>query len=97
MNLQIEIKYLDLFGQDSDDDELMSPLNETKEFERSCKERIAPWVVKILTRHYNHGRIKGKIVFKNLVRHLLNLIYQCSRYPSKSQLFLYFIMVLLKL
>lgn len=73
----------DIFGEDSDDEGVMSPLEETPEFVRSCKERIAPWVVKVLTPFYIKGRIKGKALFKSLAKHLIRLIYQCSKYPSK--------------
>lgn len=72
-----------LFGNDSDDDEIMSPLDETPEFIVSCKERIAPWVVKLLTPYFRKGRIQGKALFKALAKHLIGLIYQCSRYPRK--------------
>lgn len=73
----------DLFGDDSDDEDVMSPLEETPEFVTSCKERIAPWVVKLLTPYYIKGRIRGKALFKSLAKHLIRLIYQCSKYPGK--------------
>ncbi|XP_013139597.1 PREDICTED: probable serine/threonine-protein kinase DDB_G0288147 isoform X2 [Papilio polytes] len=75
----------DIFGEDSDDEGVMSPLEETPEFVRSCKERIAPWVVKVLTPFYIKGRIKGKALFKSLAKHLIRLIYQCSKYPNEYE------------
>lgn len=74
---------LELFGEDSDDEGMVSPLDETPEFIISCKERIAPWIVKLLTPYYIKGRIKGKALFKALAKHLIRLIYHCSRHPSK--------------
>lgn len=74
--------FANLFGPDSDDESILSPLEETPEFVLSCKERIAPWVVKILTPVYTKGHIKGKALFKALAKHLINLIYQCSHYPG---------------
>ncbi|KPI94224.1 hypothetical protein RR46_06675 [Papilio xuthus] len=75
----------DIFGEDSDDEGVMSPLEETPEFVRSCKERIAPWVVRVLTPFYIKGRIKGKALFKSLAKHLIRLIYQCSKYPNEYE------------
>ncbi|XP_068619517.1 uncharacterized protein [Battus philenor] len=75
----------DLFGEDSDDEGVMSPLEETQEFITSCKERIAPWVVKVLTPFYIKGHIKGKVLFKSVAKHLIRLIYQCSKYPSEFE------------
>ncbi|XP_014364187.2 uncharacterized protein LOC106715416 [Papilio machaon] len=75
----------DIFGEDSDDEGVMSPLEETPDFVRSCKERIAPWVVKVLTPFYIKGRIKGKALFKALAKHLIRLIYQCSKYPNEYE------------
>ncbi|CAG9112727.1 unnamed protein product [Plutella xylostella] len=83
---RIKDKFLELFGEDSDDEEdVMSPLDETPEFVLSCKERIAPWIVKLLTPHYVKGRIRGKTLFKALAKHLIGLIYQCSHYPSEYE------------
>lgn len=73
----------DLFGEDSDDETVVSPLEESSDFIISCKERIAPWVVKILTPYYVKGRIRGKSLFKSLAKHLIKLIYQCSKYPCE--------------
>ncbi|KAM3961216.1 uncharacterized protein ACR2FA_004770 [Aphomia sociella] len=83
--IRIKEKMLDLFGDDSDDENVMSPLDETPDFVISCKERIAPWVVKLLTPYYIKGRIRGKALFKALAKHLIRLIYQCSRYPSEYE------------
>ncbi|XP_052754156.1 uncharacterized protein LOC113520218 isoform X2 [Galleria mellonella] len=82
---RIKEKLLILFGDDSDDDSVMSPLDETPDFVISCKERIAPWVVKLLTPFYIKGRIRGKALFKALAKHLIRLIYQCSRYPCEYE------------
>lgn len=79
--------FLELFGEDSDDEGVMSPLEESPEFVISCKERIAPWVVDLLTPYYIKGRIRGKALFKALAKHLIRLIYQCSKYPSKYPFF----------
>ncbi|CAK1593852.1 unnamed protein product [Parnassius mnemosyne] len=76
---------VDLFGDDSDDEGVMSPLEETQEFITSCKERIAPWVVRTLTPFYIKGGIKGKALFKSVAKHLIRLIYQCSKYPSEYE------------
>ncbi|CAG4991142.1 unnamed protein product [Parnassius apollo] len=76
---------VDLFGDDSDDEGVMSPLEETQEFITSCKERIAPWVVRTLTPFYIKGGIKGKALFKAVAKHLIRLIYQCSKYPSEYE------------
>ncbi|RVE50427.1 hypothetical protein evm_004964 [Chilo suppressalis] len=75
----------ELFGDDSDEECIVSPLEETSEFVISCKERIAPWVVKLLTPYYIKGRIRGKSLFKALAKHLIRLIYQCSRYPQEYE------------
>ncbi|CAG4959955.1 unnamed protein product [Colias eurytheme] len=82
---RIKVLLADLFGEDSDDEGVVSPLDETPEFVASCKERITPWVVKLLTPYYVKGRIKGKALFKALARHLIRLIYQCSRYPEEYE------------
>ncbi|XP_038207372.1 uncharacterized protein LOC119829070 isoform X2 [Zerene cesonia] len=82
---KIKVLLADLFGEDSDDEGVVSPLDETPEFVTSCKERIAPWVVKLLTPYYIKGRIKGKALFKALAKHLIRLIYQCSRYPEEYE------------
>ncbi|CAH0596309.1 unnamed protein product [Chrysodeixis includens] len=82
---RIKQKFIDLFGEDSDDEGILSPLDETPEFVISCKERIAPWVVKLLTPHYIKGYIKGKGIFKALAKHLIRLIYQCSKYPEEYE------------
>ncbi|XP_047034677.1 uncharacterized protein LOC124640795 isoform X2 [Helicoverpa zea] len=82
---KIKEKFAYLFGYDSDDEEILSPLDETPEFVVSCKERIAPWVVKLLTPYYIKGHIKGKGIFKALAKHLIRLIYQCSRYPEEYE------------
>ncbi|VVD03734.1 unnamed protein product [Leptidea sinapis] len=74
--LRIKQMLHELFGDDSDDEGVVSPLNETHEFVISCKERVAPWVVKLLTPYYIKGRIRGKSLFKALAKHLINLIYQ---------------------
>lgn len=76
----------DFFGDDSDDEGVISPLDETQEFIISCKERIAPWVVRMLTPFYIKNRIKGKALFKSVAKHLIRLIYQCNKYPSKYKL-----------
>ncbi|XP_047507967.1 uncharacterized protein LOC125051588 isoform X2 [Pieris napi] len=83
--LRIKNLLADLFGDDSDDEGVMSPLEETSEFITSCKERIAPWVVKLLTPYYTKGRIRGKALFKSLAKHLIRLIYQCSKYPEEYE------------
>ncbi|XP_045484442.1 uncharacterized protein LOC110992450 isoform X2 [Pieris rapae] len=83
--LRIKDLLADLFGDDSDDEGVMSPLEETPEFITSCKERIAPWVVKLLTPYYIKGRIRGKALFKSLAKHLIRLIYQCSKYPEEYE------------
>ncbi|XP_072933431.1 uncharacterized protein [Epargyreus clarus] len=77
--------FVELFGDDDDEEDLMSPMEETPEFVLSCKERIAPWVVKMLTPYYIKGRIKGKALFKALAKHLIKLIYQCSQYPEQYE------------
>ncbi|CAH1636028.1 unnamed protein product [Spodoptera littoralis] len=82
---KIKQKFVQLFGADSDEEEILSPLDETNEFITSCKERIAPWVVKLLTPYYVKGHIKGKSIFKALAKHLIRLIYQCSRYPEQYE------------
>ncbi|CAH0677771.1 unnamed protein product [Spodoptera exigua] len=82
---KLKQKFEQLFGADSDDEEILSPLDETNEFIISCKERIAPWVVKLLTPYYVKGQIKGKLIFKALAKHLIRLIYQCSRYPEQYE------------
>ena len=86
---QIKANYEELFGYDSDDEGILSPLEETPEFIISCKERMAPWVVKLLTPFYIKGHIKGKGIFKALAKHLIRLIYQCSRYPGKDKPFFF--------
>ncbi|XP_053615709.1 uncharacterized protein LOC128678296 [Plodia interpunctella] len=83
--LRIKQILSDLFGEDSDDEDVVSPLDETSDFVLSCKERMAPWVVKLLTPYYIKGRIRGKALFKALAKHLIRLIYQCSRYPSEYE------------
>ncbi|XP_075984822.1 uncharacterized protein LOC142982283 [Anticarsia gemmatalis] len=82
---RIKQKFIYYFGYDSDDEGIISPLEETPEFVVSCKERIAPWVVKILTPYYIRGHIIGKGVFKSLAKHLIRLIYQCSKYPAEYE------------
>lgn len=82
---KVKQKFVQLFGPDGDDEEILSPLDETNEFITSCKERIAPWVVKLLTPYYIRGHIKGKLIFKALAKHLIRLIYQCSRYPEQYE------------
>ncbi|XP_059051839.1 uncharacterized protein LOC131846526 [Achroia grisella] len=82
---RIKQKLVLLFGDDCDDDSIMSPLDESSEFIISCKERIAPWVVKLLTPYYIKGRIRGKVLFKAVAKHLIRLIYQCSRYPHEYE------------
>ncbi|KAJ8711722.1 hypothetical protein PYW08_008676 [Mythimna loreyi] len=82
---KIKEKFIQLFDYDSDDEGILSPLDETPEFISSCKERIAPWVVKLLTPYYIKGHIKGKVIFKALAKHLIRLIYQCSRYPREYE------------
>ncbi|XP_047998142.1 uncharacterized protein LOC125235567 isoform X1 [Leguminivora glycinivorella] len=84
-HMRIKDLFRDLFGDDSDDEGVVSPLDETPEFVVSCKERIAPWVVKLLTPYYTKGRIRGKALFKALAKHLIKLIYQCSRYPDEYE------------
>ncbi|KAJ2954809.1 hypothetical protein O0L34_g3118 [Tuta absoluta] len=83
--LRIKETLRQIFGDDSDDEGVLSPLEETPEFLTSCKERIAPWVVKLLTPYYIKGRIRGKALFKSLAKHLIRLIYQCSHYPSEYE------------
>lgn len=83
--LRIKAMLVELFGEDSDDEEVVSPLEESPEFVISCKERITPWVVKILTPYYVNGRIRGKALFKSLAKHLISLIYQCSKYPYEYE------------
>ncbi|XP_034836047.1 uncharacterized protein [Maniola hyperantus] len=82
---RVKDRLLDLFGDDSDDEGVVSPLEESPDFVASCKERIAPWVVKILTPYYVKGRIRGKNLFKSLAKHLIRLIYQCSKYPQEYE------------
>ncbi|XP_039759958.1 uncharacterized protein LOC120633706 [Pararge aegeria] len=82
---RVKQRLLDLFGDDSDDEGVVSPLEESHDFVTSCKERMAPWIVKILTPYYIKGRIKGKNLFKSLVKHLIRLIYQCSKYPHEYE------------
>lgn len=82
-SFQIKAMLVELFGEDSDDEGVVSPLEESPEFVISCKERITPWVVKILTPYYVNGRIRGKALFKSLAKHLIRLVYQCSKYPCK--------------
>ncbi|XP_023950637.1 uncharacterized protein LOC112054925 [Bicyclus anynana] len=82
---RVKERLLLLFGDDSDDEGVVSPLEETHDFISSCKERIAPWIVKILTPYYVKGRIRGKALFKSLVKHLIRLIYQCSKYPQEYE------------
>ncbi|KAI5645774.1 hypothetical protein NE865_02044 [Phthorimaea operculella] len=83
--IRIKESLRQIFGDDSDDEGVLSPLEETPEFLTSCKERIAPWVVKLLTPYYIKGRIRGKALFKSLAKHLIRLIYQCSHYPSEYE------------
>ncbi|XP_061379880.1 uncharacterized protein LOC116774021 isoform X2 [Danaus plexippus] len=78
---RIKQKFEELFGDVSDDEDMVSPLDESPELIMSCKERITPWVVKILTPYYVNGRIRGKALFKALAKHLIKLIYQCSKFP----------------
>ncbi|XP_047537687.1 uncharacterized protein LOC125071472 [Vanessa atalanta] len=83
--MRIKEMLIELFGEDSDDEGVVSPLEESTEFIVSCKERIAPWVVQILTPYYVKGRIRGKTLFKSLAKHLIRLIYQCSKYPYEYE------------
>ncbi|XP_050354774.1 uncharacterized protein LOC126776356 [Nymphalis io] len=83
--MRIKEMLIELFGEDSDDEGVVSPLEENTDFVVSCKERIAPWVVQILTPYYVKGRIRGKTLFKSLAKHLIRLIYQCSKYPYEYE------------
>ncbi|KAL4719268.1 hypothetical protein ACJJTC_016893 [Scirpophaga incertulas] len=83
---KIKQTLLELFGENSEDeDNIMSPLDETSDFIISCKQRITPWVVNTLTPLYVKGRIKDKTLFKLLTRHLLKIIYKCSKYPKEYE------------
>ncbi|CAG9568016.1 unnamed protein product [Danaus chrysippus] len=82
---RIKQRLEELFGDVSDDEDMVSPLDESPELIMSCKERITPWVVKILTPYYVNGRIRGKALFKALAKHLIKLIYQCSKFPYEYE------------
>lgn len=76
---------MQLFGEDSDDEEgIVSPAAESGEFVASCKSRIDSWVMAILAPYYARGRIQGKLLYKAVARHLIELIYKCKPYPSES-------------
>lgn len=82
--------YLELFGEDSDDEGMKSPVDVTPEFVASCKKRIGPLTVKLLMPYYRTGRIRGRALFKALAKHLTKLIYEYAPYPSTYFLNHYF-------
>lgn len=75
--------FLQLFGEDEDDDEgILSPMEESPHLVLSCKTRISMWVLTTLTPYYGMGRIRGKNLFKSVVKYLIDLIFKCKQYPG---------------
>lgn len=61
---------------------MISPFDETVEFKKSCRARMAPWITTSLTPYYVNGNIKTKPLFKGVASHLLDIIYECNKFPS---------------
>lgn len=83
---------LELFGEDSDDEELCcySPSIELDEtLMGSCKTRIAPWVVAALMPPLKEGRIASRQLFKKLAKRLAESILLENQYPDYGEIKMY--------
>lgn len=76
------ILYNELFGEDSDDENIFEYQEEDK-YKSSCTERISSWVVKYLMPYYTQKRIGDKYVFKSLGHHISETIINRIHYPDE--------------
>lgn len=88
-NIKVKNRIFDLFGEDSDDEELplYSPtISDSDEILRaSCKKRLAPIIVRALMEPLNSGRIASRAVFKNLAKRITDLILRENTYPTEGE------------
>lgn len=80
---RIKAKFIQLFG-DNDDEEMMpdSPIC-IEEHLSACKERIAPWVVKYLMPFYKKKRIIDRKLFKSVAKHVADMLIIENTFPGK--------------
>lgn len=89
---KVRKRLLQLFGEDSDDEELCcySPSIELDEtLMGSCKTRIAPWVVAALMLPLKEGRIASRQLFKKLAKRLAESILRDNQYPDYGEIKMY--------
>lgn len=89
---KVRRRLLELFGEDSDDEELCcySPSIELNDIIMgSCKTRIAPWVVAALMPPLKEGRIASRYIFKKLAKSLAESILKENQYPDSGEIKLY--------
>ncbi|KAF7987286.1 hypothetical protein HCN44_003048 [Aphidius gifuensis] len=82
---RLKEKFIVLFGYDDDADEMMpeSPIH-IEEHLTSCKERIAPWVVRYLMPYYTKKIIDNKLLFKLVAKHIANVLILQNTFPEEE-------------
>lgn len=80
---RLKEKFIVLFGYDDDADEMMpeSPIH-IEEHLTSCKERIAPWIVRYLMPYYTKKIIVNKLLFKLVAKHVANILILQNTFPG---------------
>lgn len=79
---RVKEKFIELFGE-NDDEEMMpdSPIC-IEEHLTACKERIAPWIVKHLMPFYKKRRIKDRQLFKIVAKHVADMLIIENTFPG---------------
>ncbi|XP_012280385.1 uncharacterized protein LOC105699734 isoform X2 [Orussus abietinus] len=81
---RIKARFAELFGE-SDEEDMMpdSPIC-IEEHLTSCKERIAPWVVKYLMPFYHKKRIADRPLFKVVAKHITDMLIFENTFPEQE-------------
>lgn len=81
---QIKEQFLQLFGE-GEEEEMMpdSPIC-IEDYLPTCKERIAPWIVKYLMPFYKKRRIKDRQLFKTVAKYIADMLIIEDTFPEEK-------------
>ncbi|XP_011298308.1 uncharacterized protein [Fopius arisanus] len=81
---RIRSRFSELFGDDDGEDLAPDSPILIEDHLTSCKERIAPWVVKYLMPFYKKKVIKDRMLFKAVAKHISDMLIIDNTFPEEE-------------
>lgn len=81
---KVKDKFIELFGESEEEDMMPDSPICIEEHLTACKERIAPWIVKYLMPFYKKRRIKDRLLFKAVAKHIADMLIIENTFPGEE-------------